>query len=84
MHAIIACFLGHPYPRVRQHAALQLHLLLLSYAECLCPEESVRGRLLYLLSLGQQHEASPVLLQVSALLGFSPGGNAKDDDDAEI
>lgn len=83
MHAALLPFLAHSYPRVRQHAALQLHVQVLAYEE-LCASAVVRERFVSLLLSAQQPECGPVLAQVRAVLGIAaphPRPPATDDDE---
>ena len=68
-HLLLMHLLPHPYPRVRQHACLQLQLALSNFEEALCPDADTRERLVFLLIGGAGSQAS-VATQVNSLLNL--------------
>ena len=79
LRRLVEVMVDHSYPRVRQHACLQLQLLI-SSNESLCPNDETRDRLVFILIGGAKSEAS-VALQAKAVLGFAGGKEASSDDE---
>jgi len=52
----LVVLLGHRYPRVRQHACLQLQLQLCS-VDALCPDSATRNQIVGLLIQGASQDA---------------------------